>query len=78
VAIHDGEGKREGYVSVITDISERLAIERRRSDAADYLQAITNSVGDGLFASTPAAESRSSTIPPRACSAGRASSSRGP
>jgi PAS domain S-box-containing protein len=50
VAIHDGEGKREGYVSVITDISERLAIERRRSDAADYLQAITNSVGDGLFA----------------------------
>ena len=50
VAIHDSEGNREGYVSVITDISEHLASERQRLDAADYLQAITNSVGDGLFA----------------------------
>ena len=50
VATDDGEGNREGYVSVATDISERLAIERQQLDAADYLQAVTNSVADGLFA----------------------------
>jgi PAS domain S-box-containing protein len=50
VAIHDAEGKREGYVSVVTDITERLTIERQQLDAADYLQAITNSLGDGMFA----------------------------
>jgi len=50
VAIHDGEGNREGYVSVVTDISERAATELRRLEAADYLQAITNSIGDGLIA----------------------------
>jgi PAS domain S-box-containing protein len=50
VSIHDAGGNREGYVSVVTDISERLAIERHQVDAADFLQAITNSLGDGLFA----------------------------
>jgi PAS domain S-box-containing protein len=50
VATFDGAGRREGYVCVASDISERLEGERRQRDAADYLQAITNTVADGLFA----------------------------
>jgi PAS domain S-box-containing protein len=50
VAIERREGSRDGYVAVSTDISERLAAEVRSRDAADYLRALTDSVGDGLFA----------------------------
>jgi PAS domain S-box-containing protein len=46
----DGAGRRDGYVCVATDISERLEGERRLRDAADYLEAVTNAVADGLFA----------------------------
>lgn len=50
VALDDADGNREGYVAVATDIGHRLALERRLRDAAEYLQAVTNSVTDGLFA----------------------------
>ena len=49
-ALDGGDGVREGYVAVTTDISDRLAAQSRMRDAADYLRAVTDSVADGLFA----------------------------
>jgi PAS domain S-box-containing protein len=50
VSLDSEVGEREGYVTVQTDVGDRLASEMRLRDAADYLRAVTNSVADGLFA----------------------------
>jgi PAS domain S-box-containing protein len=50
VATVDSAGRAEGYVCVAADISERLESERQLRDAADYLQAVTDTVADGLVA----------------------------
>jgi PAS domain S-box-containing protein len=50
VATVDAAGRCDGYVCVAADISEALEGERRLRDAADYLEAVTNAVADGLFA----------------------------
>lgn len=50
VEVFDPDGQREGYVSVAADVSERLIAEHRLRDAADYANAITESLADGLVA----------------------------
>ncbi len=45
----DGEGQPSGMVGVTVDITERLAAEGRLRSARDYLHAVNDSMGQGLF-----------------------------
>jgi PAS domain S-box-containing protein len=46
---HDLDGEPAGVVTMSVDISERLEGERQLRAARDYLRAITESMGEGLF-----------------------------
>ena len=45
----DGEGGRTGWIGVAVDLSKRLETERELRTAGNYLRAVADSVGDGLF-----------------------------
>ncbi len=45
----DGEGRPAGRIGVTVDMSERVASERALRTAANYLRAVTDSMGEGLF-----------------------------
>ncbi len=49
-AMADESGERTGVVSVAIDIGERKAFERELVRAHNYMEAITDSVGEGIFA----------------------------
>ncbi len=46
----DADGERTGLATVAVDISERKASEREIVRAHNYMEAITDSVGEGVFA----------------------------
>jgi PAS domain S-box-containing protein len=48
--IADDDGARTGIVSVAIDISERKAFEREIVRGHSYMRAVTDSVGEGVFA----------------------------
>lgn len=43
------DGERAGVVGVSVDISRRVETDWRRRAARDYMRAVTDSIGDGLF-----------------------------
>ena len=45
----DGEGGRTGWIGVSVDLTKRLESERALRTAGNYLRAVADSVGDGLF-----------------------------
>ncbi len=47
--ITDGEGRPLGVVGVSVDISARVESERQLRSARDYLRAVNDSMGEGLF-----------------------------
>ena len=47
--IRSDAGLPDGVVSVSVDMSERIAAERARRAAGDYLRAVMDSVGEGLY-----------------------------
>jgi PAS domain S-box-containing protein len=47
-AILDGDGERVGFVSVFSDLSERVESERKLRSARDSLAAINSSMGEGV------------------------------
>jgi PAS domain S-box-containing protein len=47
--ITNEEGQPTGMIGVSVDMSERVASERALSAARDYLRAVTDSIGEGLF-----------------------------
>ena len=47
--ILDGDGERSGWIGVASDLTKRLESERALRTASNYLRAVADSVGDGLF-----------------------------
>ena len=45
----DGDGTRTGWIGVAVDLTKRLESERELRTAGNYLRAVADSVGDGLF-----------------------------
>jgi len=45
----DGDGERAGWIGVSVDLTKRLESERALRTASNYLRAVADSVGDGLF-----------------------------
>ena len=45
----DGAGERTGWIGVAVDLTKRLESERELRTAGNYLRAVADSVGDGLF-----------------------------
>ena len=45
----NGEEKRTGWTGVSVDLTKRLESERALRTAGNYLRAVADSVGDGLF-----------------------------
>ena len=45
----DSEGARTGWIGVSVDLTKRLESERALRTAGNYLRAVADSVGDGLF-----------------------------
>ena len=45
----DGDGRPAGRIGVTVDISERVASERALRTARNYLRAVADSMGEGLF-----------------------------
>ena len=45
----NGEGQRTGWIGVSVDLTKRLESERALRTAGNYLRAVADSVGDGLF-----------------------------
>ena len=47
--MHDREGLPAGWIGVMVDMSKRLAAERALRAAGNYLRAVADNVGEGLF-----------------------------
>ena len=49
----DGDGEPAGMISVAVDVSERVAAEHRLLRTRNYLRAVADSMGEGLFTIDP-------------------------
>jgi diguanylate cyclase (GGDEF)-like protein/PAS domain S-box-containing protein len=47
--LRDAEGRTVGRIGVSVDLSDRLAAERELRSARDYMRAVANNIGEGLF-----------------------------
>ena len=47
--MHDATGRSAGRINVSVDVSERVASERALLAARDYMQAVADSMGEGMF-----------------------------
>ena len=45
----DGQGRPAGWTGVSVDMTKRVESERALREASNYLRAVTDSVGEGLF-----------------------------
>jgi len=47
--MHDGDGRPAGMIAVSVDMTERVAVDRALREAGDYLRAVADSMGEGMF-----------------------------